>query len=161
MRTSMMAAGLVALALAGGCAKAHSDSAGGPQKLTLAQFQQRRVEQMMKADTNGDGKISKDEFTAYMKQRFAARGEDVDDPDLNARIDSMFARQDRNGDGFITKDEIEQGAADMFARLDTAHKGYITPDQFRRGRPGGGQGGWGGGQGGGPGGGQGGGGQGG
>jgi hypothetical protein len=40
---------------------------------------------MAKADKNGDGKISKEEFLAVAEGR--------------------FAKMDKNGDGFITKDE--------------------------------------------------------
>ena len=136
------AAGLAALTLVAACAKAQGEQ-GGSGRITLADFQARRVERLMKADANGDGKISKDEFAAYMRQRFAARG---GDDDTDALIDRMFSRQDKNGDGFITKDEIQQSAAEQFGRLDADHKGYITSDQMREGR-GGGEGHWGGGQG--------------
>jgi len=44
----------------------------------------------MKADTNGDGKISKDEFMEAAKKRAEAR----------------FQKLDANGDGFITADEL-------------------------------------------------------
>ena len=93
---------------------------------------------MMRADTNGDGKISREEFTAMMDQR--------------------FARLDKNGDGFITADEVSdmQGrgpgggvmaadtdhdgkvshaeftalAAARFAKLDANGDGQITPDEM-------------------------------
>ena len=93
---------------------------------------------MMRADTNGDGKISRDEFTAMTEQR--------------------FARMDKNGDGFITADEVGdmQGrgpgggvmaadadhdgkvshaeftalAAARFTKLDANGDGQITPDEM-------------------------------
>jgi parvulin-like peptidyl-prolyl isomerase len=159
-----MLLGAALLAMTTACSKSQSQDAtgaGGNAKITLAQFQQRRVDQMMKADADGDGKISKGEFLTSIKQRFADRGQDVDDPDMAARFDQMFARQDKNGDGFITKDEIQNSAAEQFARLDVDHKGYVTRDEIRqrfRGGPGGpggggpdgGPGGQGGGEGGGP-----------
>jgi hypothetical protein len=155
MNKAMML-GVAVLALTA-CSKSQTQApaaANGDEKITLAQFQQRRVDQMMKADANSDGKISKDEFIVYIKQRFAERGQDADDPDLAARFDAMFARQDKNGDGFITKDEIQQSAADQFARIDTDHKGYVTRNEMRarfragQGGPGGPGGPGGGGQGG-------------
>jgi Ca2+-binding EF-hand superfamily protein len=93
---------------------------------------------MMRADTNGDGKISRAEFTAMMEQR--------------------FTRLDKNGDGFITADEVSDMpnrgpgggvmaadadhdgkvshaeftalAATRFAKLDANGDGQITPDEM-------------------------------
>ena len=93
---------------------------------------------MMRADTNGDGKVSLAEFTAVMDQR--------------------FTRLDKNGDGFITADEMSDMpnrgpgggvmaadadhdgkvshaeftalAAARFAKLDANGDGQITPDEM-------------------------------
>ena len=115
-----------------------SPGGGGDEKITLAQFQQRRVERLMRDDANKDGKVSKDEFVQAMQARIAERnangggGDDSGNaPDPQAIADRIFPRMDTNGDGFITKDEIEKSSADQFARLDTGHKGYITRDQMR------------------------------
>ena len=161
------AIGLAALSLLAACSKsggadqdnasasAAPGSGGGDQKITLAEFQQRRVDRIMRDDANSDGKVSKDEFVQAMQARIAERqqnggGDDSGGaPDPQAIADRIFPRMDTNGDGFITKDEIEKSSADRFARIDTDHKGYITRDQMRP--PGGGFGG--GGQGGPPGGG--------
>jgi Ca2+-binding EF-hand superfamily protein len=125
----------------GGDANANApaaSAAGGDEKITLAQFQQRQVDRIMRYDTNHDGKVTKDEFVAAMKERIAERqaqngGDDsgAPAPDPQAIADRMFARMDTNGQGFITKDEVEKSTAAQFAQLDTDHKGYITRDEMR------------------------------
>lgn len=78
-----------------------------------------------KADTNGDGVISKDEVLAA-RQR-------------------LFSRLDRNGDGVIDGQEIEGARdaimaraeatearlGDMMRRLDTKGDGKVSADEFR------------------------------
>ena len=108
---------------------------------------------MMRADTNGDGSISRAEFTAQAEAR--------------------FARMDKNGDGFITADEMsgrggrgpggglmaadsdQDGkisraefmvqSTERFAKLDTNGDGQISGDEMKammgRMREGGGMGG--------------------
>ncbi len=147
MRTTV-AISLTALMLLGACSKsggggdqanngggdnagaggAASSSPGGDEKITLAQFQQRRVERLMRDDANHDGKVSKDEFVAAMKARMAQFQGNQDDsgnppPDPEAIANRVFTRMDTNADGVITKDEIEKSSADQFARIDTDHKG--------------------------------------
>ena len=148
MKSTSLAIGLAALALLAACNKSGggdqdssgnaSASGGGDEKITLAQFQQRRVDRIMRDDANHDGKVSKDEFVASMKARmaqFAQNGGGGDDggaaPDPQAIADRIFGRMDANADGFITKDEVEKSATDQFNRIDTDHKGYITRDQMR------------------------------
>ena len=137
----------------GGADNPGASSSNGDEKITLAQFQQRQVDRMMRDDANKDGKVSKDEFVQAMQARIAERqanggGEDSGNaPDPQAIADRIFTRMDTNADGFITKDEVEKSAADRFNRIDTDHKGYVTRDQMRAQFRGGGQGG--GGQGGG------------
>ena len=156
MRTTV-AISLAALTLLAACSKsggsgdqassAGASSGAGDQKITLAQFQQRQVDRIMRDDTNKDGKVAKDEFVQAMQARIAERqqnggGDDSGNaPDPQAIAERIFARTDTNGDGFITKDEVEKSAADRFNRLDTQHKGYVTRDEMRAQFRGGGQGG--------------------
>ena len=135
MNRTIAAGALMALAFCG-AAYAQSGPPGG--KVTLAQMQQRRVERLMQADANGDGKVSKEEFAAAMQQRMARFGGGAGGAGPN--VDAMFARQDLNGDGFITKEEIETSTAQMFARMDPNHTGYVDMGQFRGGGMGGGMG---------------------
>jgi hypothetical protein len=55
-----------------------------------------------RVDTNGDGKISKDEFRAFIEK--AAKGKKVR-PDL---IDKLFDRLDTDGDGYLSLEEFKK-----------------------------------------------------
>ncbi|MEP7004494.1 MAG: hypothetical protein ABI810_00825 [Sphingomonas bacterium] len=69
---------------------------------------------MMRADTNGDGTISRAEFTAQAEAR--------------------FARMDKNGDGFITADEMSgrsgRGLGGGLMSADTDQDGKISRAEF-------------------------------
>ena len=51
-----------------------------------------------KADKNGDGKISKEEFTSAAKDA--------------SKAEKAFARRDKNHDGFLSKEEFGMGTTD-------------------------------------------------
>ena len=82
MRTTV-AISLAALTLLAACSKsggsgdqassAGASSSSGSEKITLAQFQQRQVDRIMRDDANKDGKVSKDEFVQAMQARIAER----------------------------------------------------------------------------------------
>lgn len=61
-----------------------------------------------KADKNGDGKISKEEF--------AAAGSGKTD---KAKAEKAFARRDKDNDGFLSKEEFGAAAADKKKEGDT------------------------------------------
>ncbi|GAA0330069.1 EF-hand domain-containing protein [Sphingomonas oligophenolica] len=69
---------------------------------------------MMRADTNGDGMISRAEFMA--------------------QADARFARMDKNGDGVITADEMGRmagrGPGGGLMAADTNHDGKISRAEF-------------------------------
>jgi EF-hand domain pair len=54
-------------------------------------------------DTNKDGKLSKEEFKAFIDK--ASNGKFADRPEL---IDRLFARLDTNGDGFLSLSEFKK-----------------------------------------------------
>jgi len=106
---------LIALSVSGCAAVARKAVAAGARP---------DISQMLaNADENGDGRISRAEFTA-------ARAK-------------LFARFDRNGDGFLSKDDVPQG---LFGRrrggdrmqqamtmLDKNGDGRISRDEFVNG----------------------------
>jgi len=149
MKTLFLAAALAGTML-GGAAIAGQDA---PADQAAPAGHGGRGGGMMRADTNGDGNISRAEFTAQAEAR--------------------FARMDKNGDGFITADEMtgrsgrgpggglmsadtdQDGkisraefmaqSTDRFAKLDTNGDGQISGDEMKammaRMREGGGMGG--------------------
>ena len=87
--------------------------------IMLAQFQARREKALMKADTDGDGKISLAEWTAFQAKR-QAKGDPA----------KSFARMDANHDGFIDRAELDAFFAKRFARLDKNGDGVLTADEM-------------------------------
>ncbi|HEX7858240.1 MAG TPA: signal transduction protein [Sphingobium sp.] len=89
---------------------------------TLAQFQAAARQRMLKADTNGDGKVSAAEWAAAAQARGGAGNG-------GGFADRMFARMDSNGDGFVDAAEIDAMSAQRFARLDTNGDGIVSADE--------------------------------
>ncbi len=90
--------------------------------VTLAQFQMRQRNRLMKADTDHDGRISLAEWTAWQEAHPGPNG-------VHGDPARMFARLDLNHDGYITPDEIDAMAARRFARADANHDGVVTPEE--------------------------------
>ena len=92
---------------------------------------------MQRADTNGDGSISRAEFIAQSDQRFARLDKNGDGKltaDELAGGRGMGGRgmtgADANGDGVITRAEFTAQAEDRFAKLDANHDGQISADEM-------------------------------
>ncbi|HEX2860939.1 MAG TPA: hypothetical protein VHN79_04840 [Lacunisphaera sp.] len=63
------------------------------------------------ADSNGDGKISRQEFIAGVRNKtnWWSRGDSSASTGQNAATPEMFTALDRNRDGYLTPDELEAG----------------------------------------------------
>ena len=86
--------------------------------MTLAKFEARREKAFMAADTDGDGKVSLAEWTAFQTKR-----SDKGDPAKS------FARMDANKDGFVDKTELDAFIAKRFAKLDKNGDGVLAADE--------------------------------
>ncbi len=73
-----------------------------------------------RADSNGDGRISRAEHDAVRVERAGRIAKWADD---------MFVELDADGDGYVTAAEAQRGA---FERLDRDGDGYIDAGEFGR-----------------------------
>ncbi|WFP76355.1 acid-shock protein [Mesorhizobium sp. WSM4906] len=93
-------------------------SASAKPGTTLEKFEARREKAFMAADTDGDGKVSLAEWTAFQEKR-KAKGDPA----------KAFARMDTNKDGFVDKSELDAFLAKRFARLDKNGDGVLVADE--------------------------------
>lgn len=95
------------------------------------------VQMIMRADLDGDGKVTKAE---YLKSQFDRmdRNKDgvIDEKDfaempagMADRMKERVMRADANGDGKVTPEEYAQSAGRLFDRFDTNGDGVITKDE--------------------------------
>jgi len=96
--------------------------------VTPQEMQQRKVAKLMRADRDGDGRVSRAEYQAMMDRRAQRH------PSMKANKPGKdkFAKLDLNRDGFITPDEAAQAAQRKFARRAAANQGY-APAQANAG----------------------------
>jgi Ca2+-binding EF-hand superfamily protein len=147
MPRQLMFAILAALPLAGGsiCAVAH-DAASTAAAGARPSFFQHMLQAM---DTNGDGRISLDEFLAAATKRFQSidtqnkgsitAADIAASPQTVQRDQKMaqrfVARMDTAGNGYVSKDEFLTAASTRFARMDSTGTGKLTLTQFQAAAP--------------------------
>jgi len=93
-----------------------------------------------RADGNGDGKLSLDEYKAGRAQRFSRMDADSDGKLSLAEIDQaaqgmprrseMLKAADTNGDGLVTLEEFNASSKGEFAHLDADKDGFVTADEL-------------------------------
>jgi Ca2+-binding EF-hand superfamily protein len=135
MRKTLLVGGLAALMLASaGVAVAQQApargmraDADGDRRLSQAEFVGQRVQRLTAADTDRDGSVTADERRAAMQARRAGRA------------DARFDRVDANDDGAVSRAEFDaareagrQARADRGPRPMRAHSG---PARGQRGMP--------------------------
>lgn len=100
-------------------------------------------------DTNGDGKITKDEMQARADDRFGEADSDGDGAisrdemiakamaRVEKRVDRMMDRMDADGDGEVTQAEMQQmrdkRMGRMMERMDTDGDGAVSKEEFATG----------------------------
>ena len=114
----LIAALLSVTAIGGGSVAAHAMLDKGP----------------MRADTNGDGVVSRAEFFAAAETRFKSRDANSDRTLAGDEMRSRrgrFARLDTNNDSKLSFAEAAVGTSTRFARLDADKDGKLTPEEMR------------------------------
>ncbi len=113
----------------------------------------RTREMMHMIDSNGDGMVSEDEWTAFQERVFAALDKDhsgvVDEKEFTGpqsdalafatagfshglKTNAMFRKIDTDNDGTISRDEFVKYQMKIFEMMDTGKKRMIGPTDFIR-----------------------------
>jgi Ca2+-binding EF-hand superfamily protein len=99
---------------------------------------------LQKMDSNGDGRISLDEYLAASSARFknmdSQNKGSIDAADIASskaaveridhRANAIVKHLDTAGNGYVTQDEFIAAAQKRFARLDKNGDGKLTPDEL-------------------------------
>ena len=104
--------------------------------MTLADYETRQRDRIMRADADHDGRISLAEWTAYQAQRREGsggegRGGHWSGGGFGGDPTRQFQTLDANHAGYVTPAEIDAASAVRFASMDANHDGVVTPDERR------------------------------
>ena len=102
---------------------AHLDG-DGDGKVTLAEMKKGAGDFFGKLDANRDGRVTKEEISAFhdqMREKHGQRGD---------RIAEHFAEKDADKDGRLSAQELPRMPAEHFARIDTNKDGYLSKDEL-------------------------------
>jgi Ca2+-binding EF-hand superfamily protein len=124
-------------------------TACSPAPALAQQFDGSRiVQQLERADTNGDGSISKPEFRAHRQAQFDRIDRNGDgfmaDGDIPKRLknrmpdglstDQMIKQFDKDGDGKVSETEFVDGPALIFDRVDANADGMVAKAEMEAAR---------------------------
>ena len=109
----------------------------------------------MRADTDGDGRVSRAEFTAagdprasawfdkldankdgYITQDEMKQARETRGANMKAKMDERFKEADTNGDGQLSLDEVQAKMprlADRFSTLDADKNGQLSKEELAHG----------------------------
>lgn len=93
----------------------------GGNTMTLKRFQRRHAKKIMAADADGDGRISKAEFSAAGT---SGKG----------NPEKRFAKMDSNSDGFLDRTEVDLFLANRFKRQDANGDGVLDAQEQSKGQ---------------------------
>ncbi len=93
--------------------------ANGDGMISFDEFQGKKPREP-RADLDGDGQVTREE----MNEHASAKGDAILE-----KANEHFSRMDINGDDVITAEEAKEAA---FNRLDKDQDGYLTPKELKR-----------------------------
>lgn len=94
---------------------------------------------MERYDTNGDGRVTREEVDAVQTERFAGAGDDgmsisefeaLYNREHRERMVRAFQRLDRDGDGQVTREEFDGTVDRMFSRFDRNDDGALSREDM-------------------------------
>jgi len=81
-------------------------------------------------DTDGDGKVSFKEFTAYTGKEFSNKDKN-NDGKITADECGMFDKFNTDGNDFLSEKEFEEGHKSMFNKMDANKDGFIEASEMK------------------------------
>jgi Ca2+-binding EF-hand superfamily protein len=104
----------------------------GDGKISADEFAAAHKEKFQKMDTNGDGKLSPEEMKAGFEKGAKMMGKSAG-PYKEEAVAEKIKMMDTNNDGYISEDEFMAGQKTMFDKMDTDHDGYLTKSELKAG----------------------------
>jgi Ca2+-binding EF-hand superfamily protein len=103
----------------------------GDGKISADEWAAARKAMFKMMDTNGDGKISADEMQAAMEKQEKMMGKEGGKGMMTAS--EKMKMLDTNGDGSVSEEEFMSVGKTMFEKMDTNHDGYLTKAELKAG----------------------------
>lgn len=94
--------------------------ADGDGNITKAEFTDARAKIFARLDRNGDGYLTKDDVPSFAARRNANGG----------RLQQAQLMLDKDGDGRISRDEFVNSPSLLFDRADTNHDGVVDKNEL-------------------------------
>ncbi len=105
-------------------------SFGSGDTITWSDVEELRKTIFETFDTDGDGALDTDEYTAFDKARAEAAGKDASSLLLRAVSGLGRENTDLNLDGSVTRSEMETALRTWFERVDANKDGVITKGEY-------------------------------
>ena len=114
--------------------KADTDGDGALSKAEVEKAMPRLARDFAAIDANKDGKLTQDEIRTYMQTRMAAHHGGKGGEQGKQYFDERFKKADTDGDGALSKAEAEKSMPRLardFDAIDANKDGKVTQDELR------------------------------